>query len=185
MVIGWLIKMPSAKQIKARKEFAKRVKRGDFKKAIAKPKKLTLKEAIEFKQKGFEKHHQIHDLNPYIPKRKTTKPKAVDPKDYGTSKDIHQIPQGMLDELFQSKVRGFPFFSYTGIRDYLLMGNDSLMLKPIPPNPNQISAIQINYDKGADGFHIVFYKGNDRVETTETLYVGDLADTIVQKMGVS
>ena len=153
--------MPSAKQIKARKEFAKRVKRGDFRKAISKTKKSEL------------------------PKRKTTKLKAVDPKDYGTSKDIHQIPQGMLDELFQSKVRGFPFFSYTGIRDYLLMGNDSLMLKPIPPNPNQISAIQINYDKGADGFHIVFYKGNDRVETTETLYVGDLADTIVQKMGVS
>jgi len=153
--------MPSAKQIKAQKLFAKRVKRGDFRKAIAKTKKSEL------------------------PQRITTKPKAVDPKDYGTSKDIHQIPQGMLDELFQSKVRGFPFFSYTGIRDYLLMGNDSLMLKPIPPNPNQISAIQINYDKGADGFHIVFYKGNDRVETTETLYVGDLADTIVQKMGVS
>ena len=153
--------MASAKQIKARKLFAKRVKRGDFRKAIAKTKKSEL------------------------PKRKTTKLKAVDPKDYGTSKDIHQIPQGMLDELFQSKVRGFPFFSYTGIRDYLLMGNDSLMLKPIPPNPNQISAIQINYDKGADGFHIVFYKGNDRIETTETLYVGDLADAIVQKMGVS
>ena len=33
--------MPSAKQIKARKEFAKRVKRGDFKKAIAKTKKST------------------------------------------------------------------------------------------------------------------------------------------------
>tara|TARA_R110002051_G_scaffold248427_1_gene307974 strand:+ start:312 stop:851 length:540 start_codon:yes stop_codon:yes gene_type:complete len=31
--------MPSAKQIKARKEFAKRVKRGDFRKAISKSKK--------------------------------------------------------------------------------------------------------------------------------------------------
>mgnify|MGYP003139509653 FL=1 len=31
--------MPSAKQIKARKEFAKRVKRGDFRKAISKTKK--------------------------------------------------------------------------------------------------------------------------------------------------
>ena len=31
--------MPSAKQIKARKEFAKRVKRGDFRKAITKTKK--------------------------------------------------------------------------------------------------------------------------------------------------
>ena len=70
MVIGWLINMASAKQIKARKEFAKRVKRGDFRKAIAKTKKLTLKEAIEFKQKGFETAHQYNVLNPYIPKRK-------------------------------------------------------------------------------------------------------------------
>ena len=161
--------MASAKQIKARKLFAKRAKRGDFRKAISKTKK-TLSERR--KEVG-------------LPPRKESPPQSIKKEDYGTSKDIHQIPQHMLDELFQSKVRGFPFFSYTGIRDYLLMGNDSLMLKPIPPNPNQISAIQINYDKGADGFHIVFYKGNDPIETTETLYVGDLADTIVQKMGVS
>ena len=35
--------MPSAKQIKARKLFAKRVKRGDFRKAIAKTKKALPK----------------------------------------------------------------------------------------------------------------------------------------------
>ena len=155
--------MASAKQIKARKLFAKRVKRGDFRKAITKTKKSKSN----------------------LPQRITTKPKAVDPKDYGTSKDIHQIPQDMLDELLQSKVRGFPFFSYTGIKDYLLMGNDSLMLNPLPPNPNKISAIQINYDKGADGFTIDYYVGNNRVADPQILYVGDLADAIVQKMGVS
>ena len=90
----------------------------------------------------------------------------------------------MLDELLQSKVRGFPFFSYTGIKDYLLMGNDSLMLNPLPPNPNKISAIQINYDKGADGFTMVYFVGNNRVADPQILYVGDLADAIVQKMGV-
>ena len=36
--------MPSAKQIKARKLFAKRVKRGDFRKAISKTKKARPKE---------------------------------------------------------------------------------------------------------------------------------------------
>jgi len=35
--------MPSAKQIKARKLFAKRVKRGDFRKAISKTKKVKTK----------------------------------------------------------------------------------------------------------------------------------------------
>ena len=71
--------MPSAKQIKNQKLFAKRVKRGDFRKAITKTKlkknKVTLKEAIEYKHKQAELHHQYVDLNPYIPKRKTTKPK--------------------------------------------------------------------------------------------------------------
>jgi len=152
--------MASAKQIANQKRFAMRSKRGDFRKAITKTKKSNL------------------------PQRITTKPKAVDPKDYGTSKDTHQIPQGMLDELLQSKVRGFPFFAYTGIKDYLLMGNDSLLLKPIPPNPTGITAIQINYNKGADGFTMVFFVGNNRVANPEILYVGDLAENIVQKMGI-
>jgi len=173
--------MASAKQIAWRKKFAKMAKSGKFKKKSA------------YMKKGFKffDSQKYADGTPFgkskkseLPQRITTKPKAVDPKDYGTSKDIHQIPQGMLDELFQSKVRGFPFFVYTGIKDYLLMGNDSLMLKPIPPNPNQISAIQINYDKGADGFTIDYYVGNNRVANSEILYVGDLADAIVQKMGV-
>ena len=34
------------------------------------PRRITLKEAIEFKQKGFETAHQYNVLNPYIPKRK-------------------------------------------------------------------------------------------------------------------
>jgi len=156
--------MASAKQIKAQKLFAMRAKRGDFRKAITKTKKSKSN----------------------LPQRITTKPMAVDPKDcIIIEKDIHQIPQNMLDELLQSKVRGFPFFSYTGIKDYLLMGNDSLMLNPLPPNPNKISAIQINYDKGADGFTIDYYVGNNRVADPQILYVGDLADAIVQKMGVS
>ena len=154
--------MASAKQIAWRKKFARMSKAGKFKKS----------------KKAKSNSHP----------KKTTKPyqkKPLDPKDYGTSKDTHQIPQGMLDELFQSKVRGFPFFAYTGIKDYLLMGNDSLMLNPLPPNPNKISAIQINYDKGADGFTIDYYVGNNRVADPQILYVGDLADAIVQKMGVS
>ena len=174
---------------KEKKAFVKKMKKA--KEAKAKERKKSAKRTSRTVKTGKMKGWDVeitgtsYAKKSELPQRIPTKPKAVDPKDYGTSKDIHQIPQGMLDELYQSKVRGFPFFVYTGIKDYLLMGNDSLMLKDIPPNPNKISAIQINYDKGADGFHIVFYRGNDRLETTETLYVGDLADTIVQKMGVS
>ena len=156
--------MPSAKQIAWRKKFAKlygKKKKGSKSTKTTGKKKETAKAMRQERQ-----------------------PKAVDPKDYGTSKDTHQIPQGMLDELLQSKVRGFPFFAYTGIKDYLLMGNDSLLLKPIPPNPTGITAIQINYNKGADGFTMVFFVGNNRVANPEILYVGDLAENIVQKMGI-
>jgi len=154
--------MASAKQLKARKLFAKRSKRGDFRKAISKTKKSK------------------SSSNPH--KKKNTELKEVD---YGTSKDPHQIPQGMLDELYQSKIRGFPFFAYTGIREFVMYGNDSLMLKDIPPNPNKISHIQINYDKGADGFTIDYFVGNSRVANPQILYVGDLADAIVEKMGTT
>ena len=176
--------MASAKQISWRKKFAKMAKSGKFKKS--KSAKRTSRTVKTGKMKGWDVEitGTSYAKKSELPQRIPTKPKAVDPKDYGTSKDIHQIPQGMLDELYQSKVRGFPFFVYTGIKDYLLMGNDSLMLKDIPPNPNKISAIQINYDKGADGFTIDYYVGNSLVVNPEILYVGDLADAIVQKMGV-
>ena len=176
--------MASAKQIAWRKKFAKMAKSGKFKKS--KSAKRTSRTVKTGKMKGWDVEitGTSYAKKSELPQRIPTKPKAVDPKDYGTSKDIHQIPQGMLDELYQSKVRGFPFFVYTGIKDYLLMGNDSLMLKDIPPNPNKISAIQINYDKGADGFTIDYYVGNNRVADPQILYVGDLADAIVQKMGV-
>ena len=150
--------MASAKQIAWRKKFARMSKAGKFKKSK--------------KSKSSSNPH----------KKKNTKLKEVD---YGTSKDPHQIPQGMLDELYQSKIRGFPFFAYTGIREFVMIGNDSLMLKQIPPNPNKISAIQINYNKGADGWTIDYFVGNSRVANPQILYAGDLADAIVEKMGVS
>jgi len=159
--------MPSAKQIKARKAFvkkyAKKGKRSKSKKS--KTAKRTSRTVKTGKRKGYDVE--------------------ITETDYGTSKDPHQIPQGMLDELYQSKVRGFPFFTYTGIREFLMYGNDSLMLKQIPPNPNKISAIQINYNKGADGFTIDYFVGNRRVANPQILYVGDLADAIVEKMGIS
>jgi len=51
--------MPSAKQIKARKLFAKRVKRGDFKKAIAKSKK-TKSSKPKLKRTDANPHQDAH-----------------------------------------------------------------------------------------------------------------------------
>ena len=170
--------MASAKQIAWRKKFAKMSKAGKFKKVKMGTKDRARQWSTGYK--GIQSKKTKSSSNPY--KKKNTKLKE---SDYGTSKDPHQIPQGMLDELYQSKIRGFPFFAYTGIREFVMMGNDSLMLKQIPPNPTGITAIQIIYNKGADGFTMVYFVGNNRVANPEILFVGDLANAIVQKMGIS
>ena len=60
--------MPSAKQIKARKEFAKRVKRGDFRKAITKTKKSNFDKDYEMichtcgKKGDLSKHNKRHKI---------------------------------------------------------------------------------------------------------------------------
>ena len=65
--------MASAKQIKARKLFAKRVKRGDFKKAIAKTKKakVSTEFGVSTKSKRFSisssERKQTKNLNVYSP----------------------------------------------------------------------------------------------------------------------
>ena len=72
--------MPSAKQIKARKEFAKRVKRGDFKKAITKTKKSKS----------------------YLPQRITTNPKK-------RNSSIAKLEQRIadLEEKFHQKLKHY------------------------------------------------------------------------------
>jgi len=60
--------MPSAKQIKAQKLFAKRVKRGDFKKAISKSKKSNFDKDYEMvchtcgKKGDLSKHNKRHKI---------------------------------------------------------------------------------------------------------------------------
>jgi len=60
--------MASAKQIKARKEFAKRVKRGDFRKAISKSKKSNFDKDYEMvchtcgKKGDLSKHNKRHKI---------------------------------------------------------------------------------------------------------------------------
>ena len=102
-------------------------------------------------------------------------------------KSEQQIPKDMLNELYQSKVRGFPFFKYTGIKEYVMLGNDTLALTKIPSNPNRVTSIQIIYNKIEDGFNISYQVGKNRRNTKRVdcvFFVGDLADIIVKIMGV-
>ena len=50
--------------------------------------------------------------------------------------DPHTYGQTALDTLVASKVNGFPFFAYTGIKDFVLFGETDLIFNKIPKNPN-------------------------------------------------
>jgi len=102
-------------------------------------------------------------------------------------KNPHEIPEIILDQLIQSKVNGFPFFAYTGIKQYNLEGEDTLYLKNVPSNPNHITSIQVVYDFGMDVYKLYTFQKNQRdVPFTKyaEVYFDELAQKIAKDMGV-
>jgi hypothetical protein len=99
-----------------------------------------------------------------------------------------EIPETILEQLKHSRVNGFPFFNYTGINDYVMLGNEAVMLKNIPRNPNKISGVQVSYDHGSDTYNVYFETGkfprNKRTKGYSDVYVDQLADLISSEMGV-
>lgn len=115
------------------------------------------------------------------------KKKIEDVDELGTG-DPHQIPQTILDQLGASKVNGFPFFKFTGIKGFVLEGNDTLQLKNIPKNPNDISIIRVRYDEGQDLYNINFQKGqfprNMPFKDVGGVFFDQMAEIIAREMGV-
>lgn len=98
-----------------------------------------------------------------------------------------EVPEIILDQLKQSRIHGFPFFAYTGIKEFNLEGEDTLYLKKIPTNPNKITGVQVVYNKGADTYKLYTFQKNQRViakgEYPE-IYVDQLARIITKELGV-
>jgi len=100
-----------------------------------------------------------------------------------------QITHDMLHELEISKIRGFPFFAYTGIKDvyeYYDLAKDlhELWLEHIPKNPKGIKNIKLQYDPSNDSTTILFFTKKG-FHTVKEVYVGQLAHIIVGEMGVT
>jgi hypothetical protein len=106
--------------------------------------------------------------------------------------------EAILKELRISKVNGFPFVAYTGIKDFVFMGGGKnlngevlhdyeLLLQKIPKNPNNVQKIQIVYEYGLDTYKILVTKKGDLLpsKTIQDVYVGTLAQIIVNEMGVN
>ena len=93
-----------------------------------------------------------------------------------------EIPEEILRQLEVSKINGFPFFSYTGIKEYLMYGNEELWLKKIPKNPKGIEVVKVIYDL-TDTYKVIF-QGKTKRYGFSDVYVDQLADLIVREMGV-
>jgi len=102
-------------------------------------------------------------------------------------KEDHEIPQIILDQLKNSKVHGFPFFAYTGIKGFTMVGNESLMLVKIPRNPKSVTNITISYDETQDLYNLyLFRKHQSTIPQAEYqgLFFDQLVEIITKSMGV-
>jgi len=99
--------------------------------------------------------------------------------------DPHIYGQTALDTLSASKVNGFPFFAYTGIKDFVLFGENQVFFNKIPKNPNNIERVVVTYDIGQDLYNVsLFTKNNPMPQRHDGIFFDQLADVIVDGMGV-
>jgi hypothetical protein len=122
------------------------------------------------------------------PDQRQSEDKPLPKEKEGTSEDPHQIPQTALNQLLASKVNGFPFFKFTGIKGFLLEGNDTLTLKDIPRNPNRIKRVKVVFDQGQDLYNLVFFKEKNNISFVSKrengVFFDQMAEIIAREMGV-
>ena len=106
-------------------------------------------------------------------------------------KQEFEVQEIILDQLKQSKIHGFPFFAYTGIKSFVMAGdnndgNPQLKLD-CPKNPNQITHLWITYIRGLDVYAVSFHRDNNNFDTPAQhgeVYCDQLAEIITEQMGV-
>ena len=101
--------------------------------------------------------------------------------------DPHQYGQIILDQLGESTIAGFPFFKITGIKDFVLLGEDTVMFKNLPKNPNKITNVTVVYDIGKDLYRVHFFEKNQSTIPTKSfddVFVDQLPEIIGNELGI-
>jgi hypothetical protein len=95
------------------------------------------------------------------------------------------VQDTILEQLQAGRVNGFPFFAYTGIKNFVAFGEKELKLS-CPRNPGHVKYIIIAL-LPSDTYRISFYKKGDFVPfaTVDDVYFDHLVEIIVKKMGVN
>jgi hypothetical protein len=98
-----------------------------------------------------------HSLNKMLTKEEPETQSSRDKEFYD------QSTQNTLDTLNQSKVNGFPFFSYVGQPKQLISdGKGGIILYGMKRNPNSIRRVDIKYDEGRDTYTVSFMSNRNK-----------------------
>lgn len=97
-----------------------------------------------------------------------------------------QVAEEIMSQLKQSKVHGFPFFNYSGAKDFV--GADNFLQFSIP-NKKRIAKIRIVFDEARDLYNLEFYKkkGFDMVlsNNIKGIYADQMVELIVNEVGIN
>jgi hypothetical protein len=93
-----------------------------------------------------------------------------------------QNTKEIIEQLKESKIHGFNFFIYTGIKKILSNSDGDLILK-LPSDSPKYNSVVIKLDV-SDTYTLEFYKKYDLKNTVKDIYVDQLAETITRETGV-
>jgi len=97
-----------------------------------------------------------------------------------------KVSEEIFSQLQASKVNGFPFFAYTGIKASIFSA-ESLYLK-LPKNPSPFKSILVVYEYDSDTYKVQFYTHDEVLKEKDIhtdIYADGLAELIVREMGVN
>jgi len=102
------------------------------------------------------------------------------------TQEITSFAHETFSQLRASKVNGFPFFAYTGIKASLF-SEESLYLK-LPKSPSPFKSILVVYEVAYDTYKVQFYTDDDPLKEKDIhrdVYADQLVDLIVREMGIN
>ena len=88
----------------------------------------------------------------------------------------------IIDQLTASKVNGFPFWAYTGLK--LLRQTDRKIQLIAKRNPGRVHIVSIQYHYDSDTYILIFARKNGVATTHIDVYADVMVNMIIDAMGV-
>ena len=99
------------------------------------------------------------------------------------SAETQSYSMEILSQLKLSKVNGFPFFPYTGLRIWKQTDTEIQLIAL--KNPGKVHIVSVQYEKGTDTYTISFLGKNNVTKTHSDIYVDGMVELIISTMGVN